>query len=778
MQISIIGGGPGGLYFALLVKKEWPSYSVTVYERNKHDDTFGFGVVFSDETLDIFREYDEPSYEAIRRNFAYWDDVDIVFKEQTFRVAGNGFAGCSRKSLLLLLQQRCRELDVELIFEHEFDPNQLEQEPFLSSDLIVAADGINSRIRNTYPDAFATSIDTRKNVFAWMGSTREFDAFTYFFKGTEHGPMVMHCYQYEPNGSTWIVEMSEATWRGWGFDQLNDGKLAHLPTIESIFADELAGHHLIDNRSMWIRFPMVRNESWVHNKIVLLGDAKSTAHYSIGSGTKLAMEDAIGLLEAMRAHESVPQALTKFEELRSEEVGKTQHSADVSLEWFEAMQRHWHLSPEQFAFGVMSRSKQITYENLQMRDAAFVDQVEDWFIEDVRQRGHKITDGTPPMFTPFKLREMEVPNRVVVSPMAQYSAVDGMPNDWHFQHLTSRAVGGAGLVCVEMTCPSPTARITPGCTGLWNEAQTDAWKRIVDFIHAETASKICMQLGHAGRKGSTQVGWEKMDHPLQQNNWDLLSASPIPYLEGISQLPTEMTAADMTRITSEFVRSAQYADHAGFDMLELHMAHGYLLASFISPLTNQRTDDFGGSIENRMRFPLALFDAVRKVWPDEKPMSVRISAEDWAEGGLPSGDLVALTKMLRNAGADLIDVSTGQTVAWQKPKYGRMYQTPFADLVRHEADIATMAVGNITTPDQVNTILLQGRADLVAIARHHLTNPTFTNDAAAWYDYRGHFWPKQYWPGRNQAYQLAARAREEYARMRAALKPTSHAPEN
>lgn len=774
MKISIIGGGPGGLYFALLVKQEWPDYAVTVYERNKPDDTFGFGVVFSDETLDIFREYDAPSYEAIRRNFAYWDDVEIIFKGEAFRVAGNGFAGCSRKSLLLLLQERCRELGVQLQFEYEFEPEQLTQEPFSSSDLIVAADGINSKIRTAFVDDFGTTIDERHNMFCWLGSTREFDAFEYFFRETAHGPIVAHCYQYEPQGSTWVIELSEQCWHGLGFHELDDWNGEHIPLIEEIFAAELDGHSLINNRSLWRKFPMIRNKTWVRGNVVLVGDAKTTAHYSVGSGTKLAMEDAIGLLEGMRAHTTIPELLSHYEENRQTDVGKIQHSADVSLQWFEAMSRHWQLAPEQFAFGVMSRAKQLTYENLQMRDPSFVAQVQQWFLDDVRAKGYTVTDDRPPMFTPFKLREMELANRVVVSPMAQYSAVDGLPNDWHFQHLTSRALGGAGLLFVEMTCPSAEARITPGCVGLWNEEQAAGWKRIVDFIHAETATKLCLQLGHAGRKGSTQLGWERMDYPLPEENWELKSASPIPYIDGVSQMPAELTEADMSRITQQFVRAAEYANHAGFDMVELHMAHGYLLASFISPLTNQRTDSYGGSIDNRMRFPLELFRAVRHVWPAEKPISVRISATDWAEGGLSGADLVALTQLLRQAGVDLIDVSTGQTVPWQKPVYGRMYQTPFADQVRHESDIATMAVGNITTPDQVNTILLQGRADLVAIARRHLTNPYFTNDAAAWYNYRGHFWPKQYWTGRDQAYRLAERDREDYARMRAALKPPSH----
>ena len=771
MKITIIGGGPAGLYFALLAKKEWPEYEITVYERNRADDTFGFGVVFSDETLGIFRDYDSPSYEMIRRNFAYWDDVEIIYQGHALRSAGNGFAGCSRKSLLLLLQQRCRQLGVNMHFQYEFEPAYLEQEPFASSDLIVAADGINSKIRKAFKSDFGSTVQLHRNKFCWLGSTRSFDAFMYFFRETEHGIMVAHCYQYEPNQSTWVIEMSPETWAGHRFGEMKEAEYA--AELEKIFAEELAGHKLLTNRSLWLHFPTIHNETWVKDNLVLLGDAKATAHYSVGSGTKLAMEDAIALLEAMRGNESLEAGLAAFEESRRDEVGKTQHAAKVSLEWFEVMNRHWDLSPEQFAFGVMSRSKQITYENLMLRDPGFVEKVQTWFLDQVRTKGFEVADGTPPMFTPFRLRDMVVENRVVVSPMAQYSAIDGVPNDWHFVHLASRAIGGAGLLFVEMTCPSPDARITPGCTGLWNEEQRDAWQRIVEFVHHNSRAKICMQLGHAGRKGSTQLGWERMDYPLAEGNWPIYSASSLAYNEE-SQIPNQLTRADMNRIIDQFVQSTRYADEAGFDMLEAHMAHGYLLASFISPLTNQRSDEYGGPIENRMRFPLELFRAMRETWPAHKPMSVRISATDWYPDGLSGQELVALAKMLKQAGADLIDVSTGQTVVGQKPVYGRMYQTPFADQVRHEVGIATMAVGNITTPDQVNTILLQGRADLVALARPHLTNPYFTLHAAAHYKHKEQFWPKPYLSGRDQAHRLAERNRDEMLRMRRAMKPPTH----
>jgi anthraniloyl-CoA monooxygenase len=507
-----------------------------------------------------------------------------------------------------------------------------------------------------------------------------------------------------------------------------------------------------------------------------VGDAKATAHFSIGSGTKLAMEDAIALYESLRKENEVKKALHLYDTARREEVEKTQHAANVSLAWFEHMKRYWGMAPEQFAFGVMSRSKQITWENLELRDPAFVRQVHRWFAQRVKQQGFEVDLDNPPvpMFTPFRLRDMVVENRVVVSPMDQYSAVDGVPTDWHFVHLSSRAIGGAGLVYVEMTCPSPEARISPGDTGLWNEAQRDAFKRIVDFCHANSKAKLCMQLGHSGRKGSTQLGWERMDHPLESGNWPVVSASPLPYYEGISQVPREISREEMRKTVADFVRSTDYAEQAGFDMLEIHMAHGYLLASFISPLTNQRKDEYGGPIENRMRFPLEVFRACRKAWPERKPMSARISASDWAPGGLSGEDLIALTRMLKEAGCDLVDCSSGQTVPHQKPVYGRMYQAPFADWVRNEVGIATMTVGAVTTADQVNTLLAAGKADLVALARTHLTNPYFTLQASAWYQHMGQHWPLQYLSGRDQAFRLAARERAELTDLRLRARPDSH----
>src|SRR5438270_334518 len=770
MKVTVIGGGPGGMYFALLAKKAWPRWDITVYERNRPDDTFGFGVVFSDQTLDTFRAYDLVTYERIRRRFAYWGDVDVVYKGETLRSGGNGFCGCSRVALLNILQDRGRELGVTMRFQREVD----DITEFADSDLIVVADGSNSRIREKYRQHFQPSVDLRPNKFTWLGSTCSLDAFKYCFRETPEGVLLAHVYQYEPARSTWVIEMDEQTWRNFGFDTLGEQEM--LPVLERVFADELDGHPLIANRSLWRNFPNITNRTWVKGNAVLVGDAKATAHFSIGSGTKLAMEDAIALYEAFRKHPEVKKALTLYDNVRREEVEKTQHAANVSLAWFENLKRYWGMEPEQFAFGVMSRSKQITWENLELRDEAFVRRVHRWFAHKVRKQGFDIDPANPPvpMFTPFRLRDMVLENRVVVSPMDQYSAVDGVPGDWHFVHLGSRAVGGAGLVYVEMTCPSPEARISPGDTGLWNETQRDAFAKIVRFCKTHSKAKLCMQLGHSGRKGSTQLGWDRMDYPLEEGNWPLASASPITYYEGVSQVPHELSAPEMEKVVKDFEKSARYADQAGFDMLEIHMAHGYLLASFISPLTNKRSDVYGGSIENRMRFPLEVWRACRKIWPEQKPMSVRISATDWAPGGLSGEDLIALTRMLKEAGCDMIDCSSGQTVPYQKPVYGRMYQAPYSDWVRNEVGIATMTVGAVTTPDQANTLLASGKAGLVALARPPRASPYFTLQASAWYQQMNQFWPPQYLSGRDQAFRLAARERAEQTDLRLRARPDSH----
>ncbi|MEQ1863075.1 MAG: FAD-dependent monooxygenase [Micropepsaceae bacterium] len=773
MKIAVVGGGPGGLYFALLTKKTRPDWQIDVYEQNRPDDTFGFGVVFSDETLDEFLSRDAQSYAMIKDTFAYWDDIIIRYKGREIRCGGNGFAGCSRLALLKILQTRCEDVGIGLHYQHLVD----NLSAFADCDVIVGADGINSRVREMYKDHFKPSLELKANKFAWLGSTRPLDAFTYFFKQTDHGLICAHTYQYEPGVSTWLFEMSAEAWADFGFDRLDEEASARL--LEKMFAAELEGHKLITNRSLWRNFPRVFCENWWHKNIVLLGDAKATAHFSIGSGTKLAMECAIALSDALIEHgeKSVETAFRAYDEARRTEVQITQHNADVSLAWFEHMERSNDMKPMQFAMVVMCRAKSITWDNLLVRDESFVKAFEDeWYQTYFDESGIDCRKSRPtPMFTPLKLRELTLDNRVVVSPMAQYSAVDGAPNDWHFVHYTSRALGGAGLLYVEMTCPAPDARISLGCTGLWNDAQEREWKRIVDFVHAHSTTKICMQLGHAGRKGSTQLGWEDADHPLPnaKDNWPLQSASPIPYFEGISQLPAELDRAAMDRIKSEFVAATRRSDRAGFDMLELHCAHGYLFASFLSPITNRRTDSYGGAIENRLRYPLEVFKAMRAVWPEAKPMSVRISASDWAHGGISEDDVIAIARAFANAGADLIDTSSGQTVPDQKPTYGRMYQVQFAEAIRNVTGIKTMAVGAITEPAQINTIIACRRADLVALARPHLVDPYFTRKAAAWYGVKTPT-PPQYLSGAAQALREAERVRAKQIELQKKAKPSHH----
>ena len=765
LKVSILGGGPAGLYFAILLKQARPDCRIALYERNRADDTFGFGVVFSDQTLDIFRRYDPQSHAAILANFAYWDDIEVHFKGEVVRVGGNGFCGCSRQTLLTLLQERARALGVELHFEQEIEDLSL----FAGSDLIVAADGINSRVRALYQDHFQPDVDLRPNKFVWLGSTRPLDAFTFFFRETEYGVFIAHCYQYEPGHSTWVIETDPETWMRAGLAAMSEAETARF--LEKVFAEELDGHGLITNRSLWRNFPMIRNRRWVKDNIVLLGDAKATAHFSIGAGTKLAMEDAIALFEAFRTHgDDVKKALAAFERDRREDVEKTQHAANVSLVWFEHLARFWDYDPLKFAFGLMTRSKSITYDNLAMRAPEFVKAVTRDFALEQQKRGLPVRNAdVPPMFQPFRLREMTLANRVVLSPMCMYSAEEGVADDWHLVHLGARALGGAGLIFTEMTNVAAEARITTGCAGIYTDEQEAAWRRVVEFVHRHTQAKICMQLGHAGRKGATKLIWEGMDEPVGEGAWPLIAASAIPYYPH-SQVPRAMTRADMEQVTRDFVAAARRAERAGFDMLELHCGHGYLLASFISPLTNHRTDEYGGSLANRLRFPLEVFGAIRAVWPAPKPMSVRISATDWKEGGLTGEDSVAVAQAFAGMGCDLLDVSTGQTVHDAEPVFGRMFQTPFSDRIRNEAGIATMAVGAITSADQINTILAAGRADLVAIGRGHLVDPSLTLRAAAWYGLDMQTAP-QYELGYRAQLSLARREREEQADLRQRARP-------
>jgi anthraniloyl-CoA monooxygenase len=769
MKIAIIGGGPAGLYAAILLKKQRPNADIAVYERNRADDTFGFGVVFSDATLDNFEAYDPPSYRRITQEFAYWDDIAVHFRGTVHRVGGNGFCGCARRTLLTILQDRARELGVAMHFEIDIE----DETRFADADLVILADGINSRFRDKYVDHFAPEVDLRSNKFAWMGSTRPLDAFTFIFQETEWGPFIAHAYQYEAGHSTWIFETDPATFERAGLTGLDERQSADR--MRQIFGWFLGDHPLLTNRSMWRNFPMIRNRRWVRGNMVLLGDAKASAHFSIGSGTKLAMEDAIALADAMQRAPDVASALDAYEHGRREEVEKTQHAADVSLVWFEHVDRFWQFDPVQFAFGVMTRAKAITYDNLTLRAPDFVAEVDKAFARQVRAEGFDVDVDKPvaPMFQPLRLRDMTLSNRAVVSPMCMYSAEEGVPGDYHLVHYGSRAIGGAGLIFTEMTCIGRDARITPGCAGLWNNAQEAVWKRIVDFVHANSRAKFALQLGHAGRKGATKLMWDGMDRPLEQGGWDVVSASPLPYFPD-SQVPRELDRAAMDRIKDEFVAATERGERCGFDMLELHCAHGYLLASFISPLTNKRTDHYGGPLQNRLRFPLEVFAAMRAAWPARKPMSVRISATDWAEGGITGDDAVLIARAFAEAGVDLVDVSTGQTVREAQPIYGRMFQTPFSDQVRNEARVATMCVGNITTADQVNTILAAGRADLVALGRPHLVDPAFTMKAAAWYG-ADVFCPPQYLPGKEQIFRNSVRDRQDFEDLKIKAKPKTRA---
>jgi anthraniloyl-CoA monooxygenase len=727
VKIVSVGGGPAGLYFAILMKKADPAHEITVLERNRPDDTFGFGVVFSDATLDNFREADPETHAAIAQAFAHWDDIDIHYQDQVLTSTGHGFSGMSRQALLDILQARAKDLGVVLQFSSEVtDPAA-----WAGADLVLAADGVNSALRLRYAAHFQPAIDWRRNRFVWLGTTFPFPAFTFMFKESEHGLWRVHAYRYDARSSTFILEATEATWRRAGLDEASEDETVAF--VARLFARELDGHPVLKNRSLWRSFPTVRNGRWHHDNIVLVGDAAHTAHFSIGSGTKLAMEDAITLCRALGEHRDVTPALAAYEAERRPQVEALQRAAQTSLEWFEHTERyHGRLEPAQFAFSLLTRSLRVTHENLKARDAKFVATVDGWLADKAsRQSGVAVPAAPPPppMFTPFRLRELVLSNRVVVSPMCQYSAEDGTPGDWHLVHLGSRAVGGAGLVMTEMTDVSREGRISPGCTGMYKPEHVTAWKRIVDFVHATSTARIGLQLAHAGRKGSTRRLWEGIDEPLPEGNWPLISASPLRYFPH-SQTPREMDRRDMNGVRDDFVRAAGMAVQAGFDLIELHFAHGYLLASFISPLTNQRKDAYGGSLANRLRFPLEVFDAVRAAWPAAKPMSVRISATDWKEGGLEPAEAVQLARELKAHGCDIVDVSAGNTVADQEPAYGRLFQTPFSDRIRLEADIPTMTVGAVASYADVNSIVAAGRADLCVLARAHLHDPYWTRHAA------------------------------------------------
>ena len=775
MNIVCIGGGPAGLYFSLLMKKQNPEHSITVIERNRPYDTFGWGVVFSDQTLGNLASADEPTARAILQAFNHWDDIEIHFKGETVRSGGHGFCGIGRKRLLNILQARCEELGVQLVFETEAQDDQAIARQY-GADLVIASDGLNSRIRTRYAASYQPEIDQRHCRFVWLGTRKKFEAFTFAFRQTPYGWFQAHIYQYDGDTSTFIVETPEHVWRAAGLDSMSQEE--GIAFCEALFAQELDGQGLLSNSphlrgsAQWITFPRIVCRQWVHHQdgvpVVLMGDAAHTAHYSIGSGTKLALEDAIELARCFGQHADsaagTDAALAAYQQLRAIEVLKIQSAARNSMEWFENVERYSAMEAPQFAYSMLTRSQRISHENLRLRDPQYVADYERWLARRAgEQAGVALPDvAMPPMLTPFRLRGVLLKNRIVVSPMAQYSAVDGVAGDYHLMHLGARAMGGAGLVFAEMTCVSSDARITPACPGMYSEAHTQAWRRIVDFVHTGSDAKIALQLGHAGPKGSTRPMWDGIDLPLREDNWPLLAASEQQYLAGVSQTARAATESDLARIEQDFVRATLAAAVAGFDWLELHCAHGYLLSSFISPLTNRRTDEYGGSLENRCRYPLRVFRAMRAAWPQDKPMSVRISAHDWVEGGITPDDAVLIARLFKQAGADLIDCSSGQVSKLEQPVYGRMFQAPFADRVRNEAGIASMAVGSIFEADHANSIIAAGRADLCAVGRPHLANPawTLTETARIGYSGDGAAWPKQYRPAQLQLERNLQRERQ------------------
>lgn len=761
MRVACLGGGPAGLYFAISMKLRDPAHEITVFERNKADDTFGWGVVLSDDALEQMQGNDPVSTDAIRDNFIYWDDIAVEHDGVRTVSGGHGFAGVGRKKLLVLLQQRARELGIDMRFETEFESAEAIRHDY---DLVVAADGINSRVRNEYPEVFEPDIDVRKCKFVWLGTHQKFnDAFTFIFEKTEHGWVWAHVYQFDDETATFIVECHQDTWDAWGFEAMS--KEETVETCRRIFERHLGGNPLMSNAehlrgsAVWMNFPRVICKQWYHENLVLMGDAAATGHFSIGSGTRLAFDSAIALANYLHSEPDLQQAFERYQEERRLEVLRLQSAARNSLEWFEDLGRYLELDPVQFNYSLLTRSQRISHENLRERDPVWMASAERWFQE--RAGAPEALQQRAPMYAPFKLREMTLKNRIVVSPMAQYKAVDGCPTDWHLVHYGERAKGGAALVTVEMTCVSAEGRITPGCPGLYAPEHEAKWTQITDFIHTHTDAKISCQIGHAGRKGSTQLGWEGMDQPLPQDNWELVSASALPWAAD-NQRPQQLDRAGMDAITAQFVASAQMADRAGFDMIELHAAHGYLLSSFISPASNRREDEYGGSLENRMRWPLEVCRAMRAAWPAHKPMSVRISANDWlGDDGVGPDEAVEIARLFSEAGADLIDVSAGQTSVDAKPVYGRMFQTPFSDRIRNEAGLCTMAVGNIYEADHANSILMAGRADLVAVGRPHLSDPYWTlHEGARIGDRSAPDWPLPYLAGREQLWRLADREAE------------------
>jgi anthraniloyl-CoA monooxygenase len=744
VKVTCIGGGPGGLYSAILMKRAFPQTELHVIERNRPDDTFGWGVVFSDETLSGFQVADPQSFEKIEASFRYWSDIHTYYAGSMIASTGHGFCGLSRKRLLEILHERCRELGVTLEFEREVT----DLAELADSELIVAADGVNSFVREGLAEHFRPHLDWRKCKFCWLGTDKPLEAFTFIFQQSEHGLFQVHAYPFEENLSTWIVECREEVWKKAGLDTADEEQTVAF--CSELFSEHLEGHSLLTNRSNWRTFPTVTNERWHHGNVVLIGDAAHTAHFSIGSGTKLAMEDAVALVDAFverGAEAEIEGTLAAYHEARRVDGIKLQKTAQTSLEWFENSERYLGQPPARFQFNLMTRSKRITYDNLAMRDPELVAAARNEFCEDVGARRQSDGSTPPPIFTPFEVGNLRLPNRIVVSPMCQYSAVDGTVGDWHLVHLGSRAIGGAGLVISEMTDVSVEGRITTGCAGLYADEHTAAWRRITDFVHTRSEAKIGVQLAHAGRKGSCRHPWDGFDEPLTEGGWPTLAPSAIPF-HADWPAPRAMDRADMDAVREAFARAAERSLEAGFDLVELHLAHGYLLSSFLSPLANRREDAYGGSLENRARFPLEVLAAVRQAWPTPRPLAVRISATDWHPNGFTPDEAVELAGWLAEAGCDLVDVSSSGNSPDAEPIYGRMYQVPFAERIRAEVGVPVMAVGAILGADHANTILTAGRADLCAMARPHLRDPYLTLHAAEDYGFPDQPWPGQYLPGK------------------------------
>jgi anthraniloyl-CoA monooxygenase len=771
MRIAVVGGGPGGLYFSALAQqlaqRTGQSHDVTVWERNAPDDTFGFGVVFSDETLGGIEHADPVVFSRMQQEFAVWDDIDVHFKGEVVTSGGHGFAAMSRRRLLEILHDRCRELGVALHFRTDApDVDELAR----THDLVVACDGLNSGVRARYADTFRPTLEARDCKYIWLGTDKVFDAFKFYIAQTPHGVMQIHGYPYDATGSTFIVEMTSTVWEKAGFGEYADrawepgeSDEKSIARIRELFADVLEGHEVMANNSRWISFTTVRNEHWVHTApnegaVVILGDAAHTAHFSIGSGTKLAMEDGLALAACLHEEDALPAALATYETERKAVVLSTQRAAQASLEWFENLGQYVHQEPIQFGFNIMTRSRRVTYDNLRLRDPEFVARCDEWYAANVAKRlGGRVASAserveTPPMFQPVRIGPLDLVNRVVVSPMDMYVADDGLTSDFHLVHLGGKALGGAGLVMTEMVCVSPEGRITPGCAGLWDDEQQASWRRVTDFVHTNTPARIGLQLGHSGGKGSTKLMWEGIDEPLDEDNWEVVGPSPVPYREGVNQVPRTLTRGDMDTIRDQFVDAARRGAEAGFDLLELHCAHGYLLSAFLSPVTNRRSDDYGGDVAGRLRYPLEVFAAMRQVWPADRPMTVRISATDWVEDGQTLDDAIEVARAFVDAGAAAIDVSTGQVTARERPAFGRSYQTPYADAIRNRLGVPTIAVGVISSFDDVNSILLAGRADLCAIGRAHLYDPMWTLHAAIEQDYDGPgaMWPLPWQAGRRK----------------------------